>query len=100
MQVFSGLKIHSMQLKMRRINLTVVYLNPHPILSLPHGVEGGVNSISEGEHEDSMSGGGRVRESVPPTIESRDSMLKDVEGDEKKIALLSVDVSLRVGYAT
>jgi len=65
---------------------------------LLYGVEGGVNSISEGEQEDSTSGGGLVRESDPPTIESKDSILQDIEGDKEKIAFLSVDESLRVGY--
>lgn len=66
----------------------------------PHGVEGGVTSVVEGEQEDSISGGGCVRESVPPTIESKDSILQDNEGDDEKIALLSVEVSLRIGNVT
>lgn len=57
-----------------------------------------MKSISEGEQEERMSGGGCVRVSGPPMIESKDSTLKDSEGDNEKTAFLSIGASFKVGY--
>lgn len=45
-----------------------------------------------------MSGGGCVSVSGPPMIESKDSTLKDSDGDKPKIAFLSIGASFSVGY--